>query len=191
MTKLLPFLVCLLVAAPAAADLAPPGPDEIECPRGAVGTVPPVPAEAVDPRGRPLRPFPYCAPSTCTSDADCTDGRVCSAEEIGLCVEPMPAPVEGAPALRNARERGCEPDGTCLNLESTCERSRRCVTPEAPAPTPPPAPEPTPAPAPAPAPPPAPAPEASSGGWCSVGHGQSSAWAMVALAAIALAVRRR
>lgn len=181
-------LALLLVTVPASADLAPPGPDEIECPRGAIGTTPPVPADATDPRGRPLRPFPYCAPSTCTSDADCTGGRVCSPEEIGLCVQDVPGPTEGSPPLRSARERGCEPDGTCLNIESTCERARRCVTAEAPPPPPPAPPPPPPPPAPPPA---APAAETSSGGWCAVGHGAGSAWAVAALALAAIALARR
>lgn len=139
-----------LAAARARADVAPPSPEELSCPRGAVPALPEVRPDALDPRGRPVRPWPYCAPSTCASDADCTDGRVCSTEEIGLCVQPHE--VFGGEPVRSVRERPCEPDGTCLNRESTCERARRCIAPAA-TPTPePPAADPAPA---TPPPPPA------------------------------------
>lgn len=108
------IVLCWLVAVPALADVAPPTPDEMECPRGAVGRV-----EVGDERGWNA----WCAPSTCASDADCDGGRVCSPEPISLCVEDQRG-------QRSVRTRGCESDGTCLNLHSTCETSRRCVRPE-------------------------------------------------------------
>ncbi len=174
------------------ADIAPPGPGEIECPLGAIGTVPTVRPDALDPRGRPVRAWPYCAPSTCASDADCTEGRVCSPEEIGLCVEDHP--VEGGEPVRNARARGCEPDNSCLNIESTCERARRCVPPAA-APTTPPVPEPPPAPAPAAAEtaPSTESPAAASGG-CACHASERrvpGASLLLALLPLALVARRR
>lgn len=126
---LLLALGTMLVPSWVSADVAPPEPGDIECPRGAIGTLPTVRPDAMDPRGRPIRPWPYCAPSTCASDADCSGGRICSAEEIGLCVEDHE--VAGGDPVRNARARGCEPDNSCLNIESSCERARRCVMPEA------------------------------------------------------------
>ncbi|HJL16003.1 MAG TPA: hypothetical protein RMH99_10115 [Sandaracinaceae bacterium LLY-WYZ-13_1] len=114
----------LFTAASARADVAPPRPADLDCRRGTVPTVPEVDPDARDPLGRPVQPWPYCAPSECTSDADCDGGRVCSAEPIALCVQ------EHEDGRRTARRRGCEPDGTCLNMESTCETSRRCVTPD-------------------------------------------------------------
>jgi hypothetical protein len=104
-----------LVAVPALADAAPPTPEEMECPRGAVGRV-----EVEDERGWTA----WCAPSICSSDAECDGDRICSAERISLCVEDQRG-------QRSVRARGCEPDGTCLNIHSTCETSRRCVRPEA------------------------------------------------------------
>lgn len=128
MRRLLPLALFLLLPSAALADIAPPPVESLTCPRGAVGYLPTVDPEARDPLGRPARAWPYCAPSTCESDADCDGGRVCSEEEIGLCVVALP---EGETGRPHVRERGCEPDGTCLNIESTCERARRCVTPEA------------------------------------------------------------
>jgi MYXO-CTERM domain-containing protein len=119
-------ILTLLLAAPAAADVAPPPPEMLGCPRGALGTLPEVAPDATGPRGRPLRAWPYCAPTTCTSDADCDGGRVCSEAAIGLCVHDRE--VSGQ-TVRAVRRRGCEPDGTCLHVQSTCERARRCVEP--------------------------------------------------------------
>jgi MYXO-CTERM domain-containing protein len=179
----------------ASADIAPPEPGDIECPRGAVGTLPSVRPDEMDPRGRPIRAWPYCAPSTCASDAECTDGRICSPEEIGLCVEDQEVP--GGDPVRNARARGCEPDNSCLNAESTCERARRCVTPTTEgaaavvaAPEVPPT-EPAPPEAPA-TETPAAAPESASGCAChatSRGTDRSLAW--LALLPLALIARRR
>ncbi|MGE0791086.1 MAG: hypothetical protein AB7S26_35770 [Sandaracinaceae bacterium] len=115
-------LSCL--AAPAYADIAPPAPEDLDCQRGAVPFVPHVDPDARDERGRPLQAWPYCTPSTCEADTDCSDGRVCSDDVIGFCVQES---VEGGETRRTIRPRGCEPDDTCLNVESTCERSRRCV----------------------------------------------------------------
>lgn len=126
---LLSFLLSSICASVASADVAPPRPEELTCPRGAVATVPPVDPTARDPRGRPVQPWPYCAPSTCESDGDCRDGRVCSQDVIGLCV--WSTQIEGGGTVRTVRERGCEPNGTCLNLESRCEQARRCVVPGA------------------------------------------------------------
>lgn len=131
---LVPGLLALMALAVlpmmARSDIAPPRAEELSCPRGAVGRVPPSDPDARDFRGRPLRPWPVCAPSTCESDADCEGGRVCSPEVIGLCVYDHPSSAGPVPAVR---ERGCEPDGTCLNVESRCERARRCVERAAPA----------------------------------------------------------
>lgn len=107
-TRLLAALALLALPAPAVADVAPPPLDEVECPVGAVAVMD-QPAEGeTDPLGRPARPWPICVPTTCASDADCEDGRVCSRAEIGMCLEA----VEGR-AHPNIRRRGCEPDGTC------------------------------------------------------------------------------
>lgn len=127
----LELMILALLALPASlarADVAPPQPEDVSCPRGAVATVPTVRPDALDPRGRPIHPWPYCAASTCRSDADCTGGRTCSSEEIGLCVEDLEVP--GGDPVRSVRERGCEPDGTCLRVGAACERARRCVLPE-------------------------------------------------------------
>ncbi len=188
----LALLSSIVVAWPARADIAPPALEDVTCPRGAVAALPEVPAGALDARGRPLRPWPYCAPSVCTSDADCTGGMTCSREEIGLCVESQDS--QGA-QLRSVRDRGCEPDGTCLNMQSTCERARRCVRdaapPSDPAPSDParsdPAPsDPTPTNTPAADP-----PAASSSSGCAVSPGTSSARWALALPLLALALRRR
>lgn len=125
-TRLLAALALLALPAPAVADVAPPPLEEVECPVGAVAVMD-QPAEGeTDPLGRPARPWPICVPTTCASDADCEDGRVCSRAEIGMCLEA----VEGR-AHPNIRRRGCEPDGTCLNVDSRCDRARRCVAPDA------------------------------------------------------------
>lgn len=191
------FVSVLSIAPAALADLAPPGPEFLECPSGAMGALPTVPAGAMDPRGRPVRPWPYCAPTTCTADTDCTGGRTCSAEEIGLCVEDHT--VEGGGAtVRAARDRGCEPDGTCLNINATCERARRCVLPEGAlppspvelpaAPEAPVAPELPPPPPPAPAP--AAAPTASAGCGCAASTTAGPSW-LAALVPLAIWLRRR
>lgn len=169
----------------ARADEAPPEPASLTCPRGAIGALPTIRPGEIDPRGRAIRPWPYCAATTCTADADCTDGRVCSAEEIGLCVEDHA--VEGGDAVRAARERGCEPDGTCLNVHSTCERARRCV--DAPPAAPPPTPTaPAAAPAPAAAAPAAPPP--SDSGCRASPRSPSGAFTLVVSALMMLARRR-
>lgn len=198
----IPVLAVMWFAPPASADMAPPPPGFLECPPGAAGALPVVPPDALDERGRPLRPWPYCAATVCASDADCTDGRHCSTEEIGLCMEDHEVP--GGPPVRAARDRGCEPDGTCLNLQATCERARRCVVGdasaagEAPAeavPAVPPAEEP-PAPPPPPPPPPAPAADApASGCACRVAPHSDARGSLLLLAslagAVALRTRRR
>ncbi len=101
-----------LGAPPAFADIAPPTPEDMSCPRGAAGRV-------ITGEGRGFNAF--CEPTTCESDDDCDGDRTCSSEEIGLCVEDRDG-------QRSARARGCEPDGTCLNMQSTCETARRCVS---------------------------------------------------------------
>lgn len=142
---LLTLSILLGASSIASADIAPPRPEELSCPRGSIGAVPTVRSDATDDRGRPVQPWPYCAASTCASDSDCGGGRVCSTDEIGLCVETQEVP--GGEPVRRVRERGCEPDGSCLNLQSTCERARRCVTPDGRPPSaPPPAEGSTPAP---------------------------------------------
>jgi len=122
------LIAALAVLAPSAAsaDVAPPPAESLQCPRGAVGAVPEVDPDARDPRGRPVQPWPYCAPSTCATDDDCDGGRVCSTEEIGLCVEERE---QSGATVRQVRNRPCEPDGTCLNVHSECEVARRCVEP--------------------------------------------------------------
>jgi hypothetical protein len=197
MTRALLLSLSLSLLAPtlAHADLAPPLPEDLDCPRGAVGTSPPVPEGATDERGRPLRPYPYCGATTCTTDADCTGGRVCSTDEIGLCMETIEA--AGGASVRQARERGCEPDGTCLNVHSTCERARRCVAagdapPTSVAPPPPTSEAPaTTTPPPTTTTEPAPAPEPSSG-MCAASPGTAPLGALgLAVAAAALAFARR
>ncbi|MFK7988439.1 MAG: hypothetical protein AB8I08_20625 [Sandaracinaceae bacterium] len=123
----------LLMAVPslASADIAPPPAEDLNCRPGTVATTPTIPAGATDPRGRPARPYPYCAAGpACTSDDACSGGQVCSAAPIGLCLEER----EVAPGQRVGvpRSRGCEPDGTCLNINSTCENVRRCVPADSP-----------------------------------------------------------
>lgn len=113
-----------LIPSVVSADIAPPSVEDMQCQRGAVPFLPEVEEGATDPLGRPARPWPYCTPSTCASDDECSDGRVCSDDEIGFCVETQG---EGDSARRTIRPRGCEPDGTCLNVNSECETSRRCV----------------------------------------------------------------
>ena len=54
----------------ARADMAPPDVQDLRCDRGAVATVPEVDPEALDPRGRPVRPYPFCAPTTCASGSE-------------------------------------------------------------------------------------------------------------------------
>lgn len=190
MRRLLPLAALLLVPAAARADIAPPSPESLACPRGAVGYAPPVDPEARDPLGRPARPWPFCTPSTCASDADCAGGRVCSEEEIGLCVVALPEGETGRPRVR---DRGCEPDGSCLNVESTCERARRCVTPEVGEEVPPPDEEPVAEEAPAapaveePAVPPA----AASGCACRGAPGRSAPPLALLGLALALVSRRR
>ena len=184
----------LVLPALALADIAPPEPGEIDCPVGAIGTLPTVRPDEMDPRGRPIRAWPYCAPSTCASNADCTDGRTCSPEEIGLCVEDQE--VAGGDTVRSARPRGCEPDNTCLNVESTCERARRCVMPTEGAPAAVAIAEPAPseAPAAAAATPAAetPAPESASGCAChATSRATDGSFAWLALLPIALIARRR
>lgn len=108
------------------ADLAPPPPEELDCPRGAKGA------------GNGVSV--WCEPTTCANDLSCGEGYRCSEEDIGLCVEPIEVPTERVrPTLggempevpmmsvRSVRRRGCEPNGTCLNVDSTCEHARRCV----------------------------------------------------------------
>lgn len=124
------IVVLLLVSSslPALADVAPPAPEDLDCPRGAKG------------EGNGVSV--WCEPTICTDDASCGDGYRCSDEDIGLCVEPIevatervrpsldpdsPAPAVPTATVRSVRRRGCEPDGTCLNVDSTCEQSRRCV----------------------------------------------------------------
>jgi len=128
-SSLLLVLLSMAFTVGARADLAPPPPGLMNCPEGAYGTLPTIPAGTLDGRGRPMRPWPYCAATTCTSDADCTGGLVCSAAEIGLCMEDHE--VVAGTTVRQARDRVCEPDGTCLALSATCERARRCVAGEA------------------------------------------------------------
>lgn len=118
-------LLVLLTPLAARADVAPPPLEEMSCPRGAIAILPEVEEGATDPLGRPLRPWPVCVPTRCASDADCDGGRTCAPEEIGMCLEE----VEGQTHPR-IRPRGCEPDGTCLNNDSTCDRARRCVEPD-------------------------------------------------------------
>jgi len=178
-----------VITSVASADVAPPGPEDIDCPRGAIGALPTVRPDEMDPRGRPIRAWPYCAPSTCASDAECSDGRVCSPDEIGLCVEDHE--VAGGDPVRSARTRGCEPDNSCLNVESSCERARRCVMPGEGAPTAPVAtPEPT---SPIAAPTAEmPAAETSSGCACrTTPRRAASSVAFLALLPLALLVRRR
>ena len=65
--RVLCLALVLASAASARADIAPPPPESLECPRGAQGALPTVPDGAFDERGRPLRAWPYCAPTTCAS----------------------------------------------------------------------------------------------------------------------------
>ncbi len=110
-------LLILFVPAVAAADIAPPSPSDLRCPRGSMGRVHRVEGE----RGFSTS----CEPTSCEADTDCEGGLVCSTDTIGLCVEQV-ASATGE-QVPSARDRGCEPDGTCLNVNSTCERARRCV----------------------------------------------------------------
>jgi len=112
------------LACPARADLAPPGPDSLDCPDGAIGTAGPRVAETVGPFRRARRTRSYCAPTTCTSDADCTNARVCSRAPIGLCVRTLEVSEDGT--VQEA-PGACEPDETCSDWQSTCEQARRCV----------------------------------------------------------------
>ncbi|MCB9597567.1 MAG: hypothetical protein H6719_32915 [Sandaracinaceae bacterium] len=102
------------VAAPARADRAPRRPASLSCPAGAIGRL-----AGDGPTRRPV-----CVPTTCASDADCSEGRVCSTDDVDLCV----ADEEGA---RVARPGGCMPGDRCLDDAATCERARRCLVPEA------------------------------------------------------------
>lgn len=190
----IPFLAVASITPTALADMAPPPAALLECPAGAAGAVPVVPAGALDERGRPLTPWPYCAATVCTTDADCTDGRRCSVEEIGLCMEDHEVP--GGPTVRAARDRGCEPDGTCLNIHATCERARRCVAGDAAAVAPAAEAVPVVAPAavmpPPPPPPPAPAAEAAASGCgCRVAPHASARGPLFLLASLGLAFARR
>lgn len=162
-----------LIAAsmPARADMAGlPWP----CASGTIERQRTFPPGTLDPLGRPQRPVPYCAITTCASDADCDSGTVCSQQEVGLCVEgPRPT------ATPLIRIMNCEPDGGCPAEGAVCERARRCVSPGAleasPAPARSESTEPT---------PPEPSPRRSSG-LCAVGHGPAScamAWPLVLLA---------
>lgn len=118
--------LALAVSGVVHADLAPPPPEELDCPRGAKGA------------GNGVSV--WCEPTTCANDVGCGDGYRCSEGDIGLCVESIevatervrPDPTGDLPdvrttTVRSVRRRGCEPDGTCLNVDSTCEQARRCV----------------------------------------------------------------
>ncbi len=115
---LLTALSCL--ATHARADIvggAPPtNPEDLDCPRGAAAAYP-----IGEPEGS--RMWLLCAPTTCTTDADCSDGRVCSEGEVGLCVNEVRANVEPSRPISLV---GCDPDGTCGGA-ATCQRARRCV----------------------------------------------------------------
>lgn len=186
MSRLALTLALLGLPALAHADLAP-GPPQ-GCPRGAAPRVAPT--------------LGYCEPTTCAADSDCESGQACSPDEIGLCVYEEAIPTERVHwaeqrevptrTVRMVRERGCEPDNTCLNTESTCERARRCVAAPPPPAEPPPPPPATVGPAPAQAEGESP-PAAETSGGCSVGASGSPALAgTLALAALlALATRRR
>ncbi len=172
-TGALSMVLALSLVTHARADVAPPPPEELACSPGAIGAVATIPSDALDERGRPARPWPYCRPTTCTSDAECTGGRVCSTEEVGLCVRDR---VDFGVTSREAIERGCEQNGTCLNLQSTCERARRCV------------------PAPAVAPPASPPPmTTTSTGLCQASPGTRNAlvpWLLGALGLVLFRARR-
>ena len=128
MRSLLVLVLPLVAMGSARADIAPPEPEHMLCPRGAKGA------------GNGVSV--WCEPTTCANDVTCGEGYRCSEEDIGLCVESIevaterfrPSLDENAPPreipmarVRSVRERGCEPNGTCLNVDSTCEHARRCV----------------------------------------------------------------
>ncbi|MEM9071530.1 MAG: hypothetical protein AAGE52_23690 [Myxococcota bacterium] len=109
------------------ADIAPPRPEDLDCPRGSKGRV----SEGGG---------AWCEPTVCANDVTCGEGYRCSTADIGLCVEEIqvptervrptldnPAPPSATKTVRSVRRRGCEPDNTCLNVDSTCERALRCV----------------------------------------------------------------
>lgn len=109
-----------------------------------------------------------CAPATCTTDGDCTDGTTCQEQKLCLAESSWSRQV-GAPSPDNPPRtftavsvRGpCTDEASC---EGRCEAQKVCMTgqPKAPAPapvpTPPAAPVPTPAAAPVPTPTAAPVP---------------------------------
>ena len=116
MTRLLPplLLIALLLPATASADAVMPPP--VRCPRGASGTT--------------SHEGQWCAPTTCTGDSSCWQGR-CTAD-VGLCVISQQIPCGGrggwdpnCKVTKTVAHSTCSSDADCA--QGTCEVADRCT----------------------------------------------------------------
>jgi MYXO-CTERM domain-containing protein len=150
-------IAILLSASVAAADAVAPPPTD--CPNGT--------------HGESSHTGPYCAPQTCSSDADCSGGQTC--RELAMCIAQQacgglmldagPYPDGGfpPPCRFDAVHGLCNAGAACTT--GTCETRRVCAAPE---------------------------PSASPGCGCRAGAGGSIAGALAVIAlGLAIAARRR
>jgi MYXO-CTERM domain-containing protein len=123
----------LLVARDSLADVVMPPPDD--CPPGSVG--------------HSSHLGPYCAPTTCNTDADCKNqgswhhrdkGRTLVCEDgLALCIEQKDftrwrGRPDAGKNMRPVAVSACDRGGACAS-PAVCETARRCVFEDAPAQT--------------------------------------------------------
>lgn len=98
-------------------------------PRARADAVEPPPASC--PRGStPVSSHggPHCAPTACTTMADCSPETMRSCEPIGLCIEIRSGYAMGGPFTFDAVTGECTSPADCAG-GSRCELASRCVDP--------------------------------------------------------------